>query len=150
MVASVDPVSRPFLDAAQRVINANKAVVASLIDPPPPSSIGESPAFDLSRWDGDPNDPALDPLFFAVDRMVNAARAGVGAAQRETRDYEAPARASRQTVLRAEPPPRRQEAPQIASRAPAGSRAKLSRAAASHLWLGSRALARHSRQPQPG
>ena len=87
--------SRPFLDAAQRVINANKAVVASLIDPPPPSSIGESPAFDLSRWDGDPNDPALDPLFFAVDRMVNAARAGVGAAQRETRDYEAPARASR-------------------------------------------------------
>ena len=25
--------SRPFLDAAQRVINANKAVVASLIDP---------------------------------------------------------------------------------------------------------------------
>lgn len=72
--------SRPFLDAAQRVINANKAVVASLIDPPPPSSIGESPAFDLSRWDGDPNDPALDPLFFAVDRMVNAARASVGAA----------------------------------------------------------------------
>lgn len=103
--------SRPFLDAAQRVINANKAVVASLIDPPPPSSIGESPAFDLSRWDGDPNDPALDPLFFAVDRMVNAARAGVGAAQRETRDYDAP-RAPRQTALRAEPPPRRQEPPQ--------------------------------------
>ena len=110
--------SRPFLDAAQRVINANKAVVASLIDPPPPSSIGESPAFDLSRWDGDPNDPALDPLFFAVDRMVNAARAGVGAAQRETRDYEAPPRASRQTALRAEPPPRRQEAPQYRSPPP--------------------------------
>ncbi len=103
--------SRPFLDAAQRVINADKAVVASLIEPPPPSSIGESPAFDLSRWNGDPNDPSLDPLFFAVDRMVNAARAGVGAAQRETRDYEAP-RAPRQTALRAEPPPRRQEPPQ--------------------------------------
>lgn len=104
--------SRPFLDAAQRVINANKAVVASLIDPPPPSSIGESPAFDLSRWDGDPNDPSLDPLFFAVDRMVNAARAGVGATQRETRDYDPPQRAPRQTALRAEPPPRRQEPPQ--------------------------------------
>lgn len=105
--------SRPFLDAAQRVINANKAVVASLIEPPPPSSIGESPAFDLSRWDGDPNDPSLDPLFFAVDRMVNAARAGVGAAQRETRDYDPPQqRAPRQTALRAEPPPRRQEPPQ--------------------------------------
>ncbi len=70
--------SRPFLDAAQRVINAGKAVVASLIEPPPASSIGSSPAFDLSVWDGDPNDPALDPLFFAVDRMVNSARAAVG------------------------------------------------------------------------
>src|SRR5262250_1745104 len=40
--------SRPFLDAAQRVINASKAVVASLIEPPPPSSIGDAPAFDLS------------------------------------------------------------------------------------------------------
>jgi protein TonB len=71
--------SRPFLDAAQRVINAEKAVVASLIEPPPPDSIGTSLAFDLSDWDGDPNDPALDPLFFAVDRLVNAARASVGA-----------------------------------------------------------------------
>lgn len=71
--------SRPFLDAAQRVINANKAVVASLIEPPPPSSIGDALAFDLSRWSGDPDDPSLDPLFFAVDRMVNAARAAVGA-----------------------------------------------------------------------
>lgn len=100
--------SRPFLDAAQRVINANKAVVASLIDPPPPSSIGESPAFDLSRWDGDPNDPALDPLFFAVDRMVNTARAGVGAAPRESRDYDPPP-PPRRTAIQAEPPPRRQE-----------------------------------------
>lgn len=99
--------SRPFLDAAQRVINANKAVVASLIDPPPPSSIGESPAFDLSRWSGDPNDPSLDPLFFAVDRMVNAARAGVGAAPRDTHDYDPPAQ--RSAPVRAEPPPRRQE-----------------------------------------
>lgn len=100
--------SRPFLDAAQRVINANKAVVASLIEPPPPSSIGESPAFDLSRWDGDPNDPALDPLFFAVDRMVNTARAGVGAAPRESRDYDPPP-PPRRTAIQAEPPPRRQE-----------------------------------------
>src|SRR5262249_14211787 len=71
--------SRPFLDAAQRVINADKAVVASLIEPPPPSSIGDAPAFDLSMWRGDPNDSALDPLFFAVDRMVNSQRASVGA-----------------------------------------------------------------------
>ncbi|MFT3727782.1 MAG: hypothetical protein QM759_08160 [Terricaulis sp.] len=78
--------SRPFLDAAQRVINANKAVVASLIEPPPPSSIGDAPAFDLSMWHGDPNDSSLDPLFFAVDRMVNSQRASVGAAQEEIED----------------------------------------------------------------
>lgn len=88
--------SRPFLDAAQRVINAEKAVVASLIEPPPPSSIGSSPAFDLSHWDGDPNDPSLDPLFFAVDRMVNTARASVGAPIRQE-EYPDPAPA---------PPPR--------------------------------------------
>src|SRR5690606_31886892 len=106
--------SRPFLDAAQRVINADKAVVASLIEPPPPSSIGDAPAFDLSHWSGDPNDPALDPLFFAVDRMVNAARAGVAAApQRDEAAYEPPpARA---------PAPRRPAAPTpppAAARAP--------------------------------
>ncbi len=70
--------SRPFLDAAQRVINGGKAVVASLIEPPPPSAVGNSPAFDLSVWEGDPNDPILDSLFFAVDRMVISARAAVG------------------------------------------------------------------------
>ncbi len=91
--------SRPFLDAAQRVINADKAVVASLIEPPPPSSIGDSPVFDLTRWDGDPNDPQLDPLFFAVDRMVNSARASVGASA-------APA-----AEPAYEPPPRRVAAP---------------------------------------
>lgn len=87
--------SRPFLDAAQRVINAEKAVVASLIEPPPPSSVGDSPVFDLSSWDGDPNDPALDPLFFAVDRMVNAARASVGAAPAAAEPYASP----RETAL---------------------------------------------------
>ncbi|MGE0742599.1 MAG: hypothetical protein AB7O98_14760 [Hyphomonadaceae bacterium] len=104
--------SRPFLDAAQRVINADKAVVASLIDPPPPSSIGNAAAFDLSRWDGDPNDPALDPLFFAVDRMVNAARASVGAPAAR-RDYtEEPPPAPRA------PPPRAAQAPQRAAPLP--------------------------------
>lgn len=94
--------SRPFLDAAQRVINANKAVVASLIEPPPPSSIGDALAFDLSRWSGDPDDPSLDPLFFAVDRMVNAARAAVGApaAEPAPQAFEPP------PSLRPPPPPR--------------------------------------------
>lgn len=103
--------SRPFLDAAQRVINANKAVVASLIEPPPPSSIGDSPAFDLSRWDGDPNDPSLDPLFFAVDRMVNAARTSVGAPVRDD-DYDAPPQPAPRPAPRPAPaPPPRQATP---------------------------------------
>ncbi|GAM98146.1 hypothetical protein U91I_01777 [alpha proteobacterium U9-1i] len=75
--------SRPFLDAAQRVVNAGKGVVASLIEPPPPSSVGDAPTFDLSAWSGDAEDPSLDPLFFAVDRMVNSARAAVGVGQAE-------------------------------------------------------------------
>jgi hypothetical protein len=72
--------SRAFLDAAQRAVNAGKAVVACLIAPPPPASINHAPAFDLSQWTGDPDDPVLDPLFFAVDRMVAAARAAAGVA----------------------------------------------------------------------
>lgn len=72
--------SRAFLDAAQRAVNAGKAVVACLIAPPPPASINHAPAFDLSQWTGDPDDPVLDPLFFSVDRMVAAARAAAGVA----------------------------------------------------------------------
>ncbi|WP_395645992.1 hypothetical protein [Terricaulis sp.] len=102
--------SRPFLDAAQRVINANKAVVASLIEPPPPSSIGDSQAFDLSEWNGDPNDPSLDPLFFAIDRMVNSARAEVQTAPaRQQQAYAPPPRATPTSApsysRRPEPPP---------------------------------------------
>lgn len=93
--------SRPFLDAAQRVINARKAIVASLIEPPPPSSIGDSPVFDLSRWNGDTEDPALDPLFFAIDRMVNAARTVAGGADIEEA-YTPPARPQRPAPV---PPP---------------------------------------------
>ena len=86
--------SRPFLDAAQRVINAGKGVLACLIEPPPPESVSDSPAFDLTGWTGDANDPSLDPLFFAVDRMVNSARTAVGAAPvaraAEPQTYESP------------------------------------------------------------
>lgn len=118
--------SRPFLDAAQRVINANKAIVASLIDPPPPSSIGNSPAFDLSRWNGDPNDPSLDPLFFAVDRMVNSARVGAAPARDETYDAPPPARSTARTAPPPAPPPQAYRAPPAAPPAadPLGSEAE--------------------------
>lgn len=67
--------SRPFLDAAQRVVNAGKGIVACLIDAPPASSLNQSPCIDLRSWDGTPDDPIVDPLYFAVDRMVNTRRA---------------------------------------------------------------------------
>lgn len=115
--------SRPFLDAAQRVINAGKAVVASLIEPPPPASVGDAPTFDLSGWNGDPDDSALDPLFFAVDRMVNSARAAVGApvAQPAQAAYEPP------PSLRTPAPPRPQPprpAPPPAPADPLGAEAE--------------------------
>lgn len=86
--------SRPFLDAAQRVVSAEKAVLACLIEPPPGESVKDAPSFDLTGWSGDPDDPLLDPLFFSVDRMVNSARASVGAAPAQpaasSAAYEAP------------------------------------------------------------
>lgn len=106
--------SRPFLDAAQRVINADKAVVASLIEPPPPSSVGNSPTFDLADWNGDPNDPSLDPLFFAVDRMVNSQRAAAGAV---TDDEPSPP-AYEPPTPRAAAPPRAAPAPRQTASAP--------------------------------
>ncbi len=140
--------SRPFLDAAQRVINSGKAVVASLIEPPPPSSIGDSPAFDLSRWDGDPNDATLDSLFFAVDRMVNAARAAVGAApvQPAAPAYEAPPppRPASKPAARQAPPTREPPAREPASyRKPAAPAANEPLEAEAEHW---RAI-RDSRDP---
>lgn len=95
--------SRPFLDASQRVVNAGKAVFACLIDPPPASSLNQSPWFDLKRWDGSPDDPTVDPLFFAVDRMVNAN--GGGYAPAPEPGYQAPQFESRGYSQQSSPPP---------------------------------------------
>lgn len=134
--------SRPFLDAAQRVIDAEKAVVASLIDPPPPDSIGHSPAFALNGWTGDPEDPALDPLFFAVDRMVNSQRASVGASPAR------PAAAAFQEPPSLRPPP---AAPSRAAPIPPPQPAAYAREHEPHDQLGSEAehwrAIRNSRNP---
>jgi len=96
--------SRPFLDASQRVVNAGKAVFACLIDPPPASSLNQSPWFDLKRWNGSPDDPAVDPLFFAVDRMINAA-GGSYAAPAPEPTYQAPQFENRGYSQQSAPPP---------------------------------------------
>src|SRR5262245_30947170 len=51
-----------FRDAARRVFRGGPALVARLTNAPPPACFGGSPSFDLSRWQGDPCDPVLDPL----------------------------------------------------------------------------------------
>src|SRR6185369_3162411 len=55
--------SKAFLAAAQRVLDSGKGVVASLGQPPPAWVVGNAPTYDLSQWNGDPEDEALDALF---------------------------------------------------------------------------------------
>jgi hypothetical protein len=57
-----------FRDAAQRVHEAAKAVIACL-EPGRRLPFADAPVFDLSGWCGEAEDPMLEPLFFAVDRM---------------------------------------------------------------------------------
>ena len=64
-----------FMGAAQRALQADGAVIATLSETAPPAAFAQNaPIFDLSLWDGDIEDPALDPLFFAVDQMAAKAR----------------------------------------------------------------------------
>ena len=62
-----------FRTAAERVLGAGKAVVASL-EEARLSSFGEAPVFDLSDWYGEAQDARLDRLFFTVERMRRGAR----------------------------------------------------------------------------
>lgn len=66
--------SRVFLTTLQRMLDAKKAVVASLIRPPPRDWLTGGQVFNLSTWRGDKDDPRLDGLFFSVDHRVAAAR----------------------------------------------------------------------------
>jgi hypothetical protein len=65
--------SREFLTTAQRYIDAGNALIACLSDPPPVADVNGAQVFDLSAWNGDPDDALIDPLFRAVDRSVGAA-----------------------------------------------------------------------------
>jgi hypothetical protein len=56
-----------FRDAAQRLLDAEKAVVACL-DPGQGDPLGDATRIDLSGWYGQARDPMLDPLLMAVDR----------------------------------------------------------------------------------
>ena len=67
--------SRPFVQSAQLMMDAERAVIVSLVRPAPSyATVGDVRVFDLSRWRGDPDDHALDTLFFAVDHLVKEAQ----------------------------------------------------------------------------
>lgn len=70
--------SERFRDAAQRVFNAGKAVVACL-EPAVRLPECAAPVFDLFGWYGEAKDRVLDPLLFSVERM-----AAMAARERET------------------------------------------------------------------
>jgi hypothetical protein len=76
--------SAVFVEAAQRAMESRKGVVLNLSHAQPPA--GARFSFDLTGWNGDPDDESLDRLFFTLDRMVIAARqakpAGIGTAQK--------------------------------------------------------------------
>lgn len=61
--------SRALIGAAERFIGAGETVIASLVDPGV-CATEELPVFDLSAWDGRPDDPRLDPLLDVIRRML--------------------------------------------------------------------------------
>jgi hypothetical protein len=66
--------SNAFLAAAQRAIEAQKAVMACFSPPPSRRIIGDTPVFDLSGWKGNAADPLLTPLLLAVNYIVESKR----------------------------------------------------------------------------
>ncbi|MFZ4121700.1 MAG: TonB family protein [Caulobacterales bacterium] len=67
--------SRTFLEAAHVVASGGRSVMACLI-PPPPAGSFPTAMFDLSLWDGDPEDPSIDPLFFHIEKLTRDLRLG--------------------------------------------------------------------------
>lgn len=63
-------------DAAIRAQRQGKLITAKLAGCEAPLGFARPAPHDLSQWTGDPDDPQLDPVFFAADRLVCAARLG--------------------------------------------------------------------------
>src|SRR5262245_37619923 len=61
-------------DVAIRAQREGKLITAKLAGCEAPLGFARPAPHDLSGWAGDPDDPILDPLFFAADRLVCAVR----------------------------------------------------------------------------
>jgi periplasmic protein TonB len=66
--------SGPVRDLAIHAQRQSRLVAAKTAGCEAPLGFSKPAPHDLSAWGGDPNDAGLDPMFFAVDRLVCAAR----------------------------------------------------------------------------
>lgn len=100
-------VSPAIAEAVARVMASGKGVVLNFGSVVAPA--GAALTYDLTEWGGDPENTALDAMFFALDRMVIAARAARPVLQQieeqaEVKAARPPAPASK--IERAAPMPR--------------------------------------------
>jgi protein TonB len=92
-------------DVAIRAQREGKLVAARLAGCETPLGFARPAPHDLSVWRGDPDDPVLDPVFFAADRLVCAARLG-GARRQESGPPPSSPLHSARARLGDQPPPR--------------------------------------------
>lgn len=64
--------SGAFLEVAHAFVSARKAVIVSILDglEDVPESVDGAPFISLAKWDGDAEDPALDQVCDAVERLA--------------------------------------------------------------------------------
>ena len=74
-------------DVAIRAQREGKLVAATLGGCETPLGFSRPSPYDLSEWGGDPDDPTLDAVFFAADRLVCAAKLGPAPRARAAQPY---------------------------------------------------------------
>ncbi len=92
-----------FVEAAKRAMETRKAIVLNLSHAEAPE--GARFSFDLTGWNGDPDDESLDHLFFTLDRMVIAARQAKPDVAEPAKDVVPVAAPMPRRAVRAAPPP---------------------------------------------
>jgi protein TonB len=70
--SQVSTQSKTLYDIATQAQRDGRLITAKVDRCDAPAGLGRPGAFDLSGWSGDPDDQSIDPVFFAVDRLVSA------------------------------------------------------------------------------
>ena len=103
--------SPSFREAAQHAIGTGKAVVVNLTKGRPPPVVGNSPTFNLWGWNGDTDDPVLNPLARAVERLVGAPVPAAAVQEEEVPVQRTRAAAVNAPTMVAEPEVKKQPPP---------------------------------------